>query len=213
LYPILRKVRHPSSRRGWPLAVLLLAALLVAACSAATTDAPALRATATARPTMTPHATQGQFSAALGRAIQTIDAATAAVMPTVSPSDTPADSASATPTVRAIHTPRATRTPKATAAPRSIDGLPVIAYDDLPREAHETIRLIERGGPFPYRQDGSTFQNRERLLPRKPGGYYREYTVETPGEDDRGARRIVVGEEGELYYTDDHYASFRRVMP
>jgi ribonuclease T1 len=115
-------------------------------------------------------------------------------------------------TASATATVRATRTPKATATPHSIDGLPVIAYDDLPREAHETLRLIERGGPFPYRQDGSTFQNRERLLPRKPGGYYREYTVETPGEDDRGARRIVAGEEGELYYTDDHYSSFRRVV-
>lgn len=203
MHPILHPLRHPILRRDTPVAltVLMLAALLLAACGAAATDTPAPRTT------LTPHATQGQFSAALGRAIQTIDAATAAAMPTVSPTDTPAASDSATPTVGA------SRTPKATAAPRSIDGLPVIAYDDLPREAHETIRLIERGGPFPYRQDGSTFQNRERLLPRKPGGYYREYTVETPGEDDRGARRIVAGEEGELYYTDDHYASFRRVMP
>ncbi len=217
---ILRTTRHPSRRRGGPLAlsVLLLAVLLLAACGAATTDtlvpqpgAPS-GATVTARTTATPRATQGQFSAALGRAIQTIDAATAAAPSTLSPSDAPSESDSATATVRPTRTPRAPRTPRATATPRSVDGLPVIAYDDLPREAHETIRLIERGGPFPYRQDGSTFQNRERLLPRRPGGYYREYTVETPGEDDRGARRIVAGEEGELYYTDDHYSSFRRVV-
>jgi ribonuclease T1 len=207
LHPIFRTIRHPFRRRGgFPaLVVLLLAVLLLAACGAAATDTPAPQPGAPARATATPRATQRQFSAALGRAIQTIDAATASAPSTISPSDMPAQSDSATATVRASSTPRAT--------PRSVDGLPVIAYDDLPREAHETLRLIERGGPFPYRQDGSTFQNRERLLPRKPGGYYREYTVETPGEDDRGARRIVAGEEGELYYTDDHYDSFRRVMP
>ena len=90
-------------------------------------------------------------------------------------------------------------------------GLPVIAFAKLPRQAQDTIRLIDRGGPFPYRQDGTVFQNRERLLPRHPSGYYREYTVVTPGESDRGARRIVAGAEGELYYTADHYASFKRV--
>jgi ribonuclease T1 len=71
--------------------------------------------------------------------------------------------------------------------------------------------LIEAGGPFPYRQDGATFQNREGLLPSEPAGYYREYTVETPGSEDRGARRIIAGKGGELYWTDDHYASFTRI--
>ena len=86
------------------------------------------------------------------------------------------------------------------------------SHADLPPEAIETLALIQRGGPFPYRKDGTTFQNRERLLPAKPRGYYREYTVETPGSDDRGARRIVTGGDPrrEYYYTDDHYESFRR---
>ena len=85
------------------------------------------------------------------------------------------------------------------------------ATASLPVEARETIRAIESGGPFAYDRDGVVFENRERLLPRQPRGYWREYTVSTPGSDDRGARRIVAGEGGELYYTDDHYASFRKV--
>jgi ribonuclease T1 len=90
---------------------------------------------------------------------------------------------------------------------------------ELPREARETLALIKRGGPFPYRKDGTVFQNRERRLPAKPRGYYREYTVRTPWERDRGARRIVAGKgetgdpatSGEYYYTDDHYETFRRI--
>lgn len=81
----------------------------------------------------------------------------------------------------------------------------------LPREARETLRLIERGGPFPHRQDGSVFGNREGRLPDKPRGYYREYTVDTPGLDHRGARRLVTGGQPPVvyYYSDDHYESFR----
>lgn len=109
--------------------------------------------------------------------------------------------------------PAAVSTARATPVPERIDGLPVITRDELPPEALVTIELIERDGPFPYRQDGAVFQNRERLLPRQPQGYYHEYTVETPGESDRGARRIVTGEGGEMYYTDDHYASFERIVP
>lgn len=90
-----------------------------------------------------------------------------------------------------------------------------IAVRDLPREARETLALIRAGGPFPYRKDGTTFQNRERLLPRQPRGYYTEYTVRTPGSRDRGARRIVAGGDprtsGEYWYTEDHYRSFRRI--
>lgn len=84
---------------------------------------------------------------------------------------------------------------------------------DLPPEAIVTLSLIERGGPFPYDRDGTTFQNRERLLPDRQRGYYREYTVETPGSRDRGARRIVTGGQPPevFYYTDDHYRSFRRL--
>ena len=100
----------------------------------------------------------------------------------------------------------------AATAPLPRSGLPAILYQDLPRQAQDTIRLIEQDGPFPFERDGITFQNREGLLPNEPRGYYREYTVITPGSRDRGARRIVAGAEGELYYTDDHYESFREVI-
>jgi ribonuclease T1 len=77
----------------------------------------------------------------------------------------------------------------------------------------EVLAAIEAGEPLPYSEDGQTFQNREGLLPDQPLGYYREYTVATPGSPDRGARRLVIGEGGETYYTDDHYASFTRIDP
>lgn len=85
----------------------------------------------------------------------------------------------------------------------------------LPPEAIDTLRLIERGGPFPYPRDGVTFQNREHRLPERPRGYYREYTVPTPGSPDRGARRIIAGGDPPevYYYTGDHYRSFRPVEP
>lgn len=82
----------------------------------------------------------------------------------------------------------------------------------LPAEARQTLRLIDRGGPFPYAKDGSVFGNFEGLLPAEKRGYYHEYTVPTPGSRDRGARRIVTGQGGEIYYTDDHYDSFRAVL-
>jgi ribonuclease T1 len=82
----------------------------------------------------------------------------------------------------------------------------------LPAEAHDVLQRIARGGPHEYRQDGGVFQNRERHLPSQPRGYYREYTNETPGSRDRGARRLVTGGDPpvEYFYTDDHYRSFRR---
>ena len=88
---------------------------------------------------------------------------------------------------------------------------------DLPPEARQTLQLIKQGGPFPHRRDGVVFGNFERLLPIKPRGYYREYTVPTPGSRDRGARRIVCGgerptEPEACYYTGDHYASFARIV-
>lgn len=83
---------------------------------------------------------------------------------------------------------------------------------DLPPEARHTIALIQKNGPFRYARDGAVFGNREGQLPTRRRGYYHEYTVETPGARDRGARRIVAGEGGELYYTGDHYRSFRRVI-
>ncbi len=91
-----------------------------------------------------------------------------------------------------------------------------VALSSLPPEAHRTLQLIKQGGPFPHpRKDGSTFGNFEKRLPQQPRGYYREYTVPTPGSRDRGARRIIAGNppatSGEYYYTDDHYRSFRRI--
>ncbi len=86
-----------------------------------------------------------------------------------------------------------------------------IAFSALPVEAQRTARLVREGGPFPYERDGVVFGNFERLLPRRERGYYREYTVPTPGVKHRGARRLVAGRGGELYYTSDHYASFSRV--
>jgi ribonuclease T1 len=88
-----------------------------------------------------------------------------------------------------------------------------IASGALPFEAQQTLRLIARGGPYPYERDGVVFGNFERALPRRERGYYREYTVKTPGVRHRGARRIIVGRDGELYYTEDHYRTFRRISP
>lgn len=90
-------------------------------------------------------------------------------------------------------------------------GLPTVPVEELPPEGRETLDLVDAGGPFPYRQDGATFYNREGLLPQQRRGYYREYTVETPGSDDRGARRVVVGEGGDRYWTEDHYRSFEEI--
>lgn len=110
--------------------------------------------------------------------------------------------------------PAAQRRSDADPQPPSVPPQPL--PDFLPPEAIETLGLIVRNGPFPYRQDGSVFQNRERRLPQQPRGYYREYTVKTPGSRDRGARRIVTGGEAgdglpvEYHYTADHYRSFRR---
>ncbi len=87
-----------------------------------------------------------------------------------------------------------------------------VSVVDLPAEARATLELIKKGGPFPYRKDGSIFGNRERNLPRQARGYYKEYTVKTPGAHNRGARRIVAGEVGEYYFTRDHYASFQRIL-
>jgi ribonuclease T1 len=87
---------------------------------------------------------------------------------------------------------------------------------ELPRQAQETYERIRQGGPFPFDKDGTVFGNRERLLPGARRGYYREYTVITPGSRDRGARRIVCGgpprAPHSCYYTADHYASFRKIV-
>ncbi|KGI77651.1 ribonuclease domain-containing protein [Oleiagrimonas soli] len=108
---------------------------------------------------------------------------------------------------RGVHAPAPSVTGASaptTAAPRALPAF-------LPPEARDTLDAIQRGGPFPYRQDGTVFGNRERLLPDRPRGYYHEYTVPTPGVGTRGARRIVTGGNPPdiYYYTDDHYRSFR----
>jgi ribonuclease T1 len=92
-------------------------------------------------------------------------------------------------------------------------GMATVTVADLPPEAAATLLLIAAGGPFPYRQDGVTFENRERLLPPRPTGFYREFTVPTPGSSDRGARRIITGANGERYWTADHYDSFAWITP
>ena len=91
--------------------------------------------------------------------------------------------------------------------------LPRVSLAQLPTEAADTVALIQAGGPFPYDRDGIVFENREGLLPAEASGYYHEYTVPTPGASDRGARRIIEGSGGELYWTDDHYRTFERISP
>jgi ribonuclease T1 len=104
----------------------------------------------------------------------------------------------------------------AKANPETVSTAP-ISLQELPKEGQETYRLILQGGPFRYEKDGVVFGNRERLLPKAERGFYREYTVRTPGEKSRGARRIVCGGEQpslpkQCYYTRDHYASFREIV-
>ncbi|MFN0298851.1 MAG: ribonuclease domain-containing protein [Burkholderiales bacterium] len=86
-----------------------------------------------------------------------------------------------------------------------------ISVADLPAEGRNTLALIKKGGPYPYQRDGVAFGNFEKLLPARPRGHYAEFTVPTPGAKTRGARRIVAGKDGEFFYTDDHYKSFKRV--
>ncbi len=88
-----------------------------------------------------------------------------------------------------------------------------ISVKALPPEARETLKLIEKGGPYPHDRDGIVFGNFEKRLPLKERGYYHEFTVRTPGVKHRGARRIVTGKGGESYYSDDHYKTFKRIVP
>jgi ribonuclease T1 len=98
-------------------------------------------------------------------------------------------------------------------APRSNKSIRSDEIDaaELPPEARHMLLLIQRGGLFPYAKDGTVFGNREGILPSRQRGYYHEYTVRTPGASDRGARRIIEGKNGEYYYTDDHYRTFKRI--
>ncbi|WP_406446746.1 ribonuclease [Streptomyces sp. NBC_01613] len=97
-------------------------------------------------------------------------------------------------------------------SPTGSRAMATVRESQLPAEARQTLALIDHGGPFPYARDGIVFGNFEGLLPKRQRGYYHEYTVPTPGSSDRGARRIVTGRADEIYYTDDHYNSFRAVL-
>ena len=130
-----------------------------------------------------------------------------------SSSESPSESPSPTHRLTETNTPSTEPTAVPSTSPAEgtdpASGLPVVRLADLPPEAARTVELIDAGGPFPEPEhDGGTFGNREELLPDQPYGYYREYTVPTPGAETRGARRIVAGRGGDLYWTADHYSSF-----
>ncbi|WP_405004476.1 ribonuclease [Kitasatospora purpeofusca] len=111
--------------------------------------------------------------------------------------------------------PSAPATPPATAAGAgwvpTDPALADVCRTRLPDQARDTLGLIAKGGPYPYRSDGIVFENRESRLPRKTSGYYHEFTVVTPGSGDRGARRVVTGDSGEQYWTADHYSTFQEI--
>ncbi len=117
-----------------------------------------------------------------------------------------------------VRDPAAPATSQGSGAPSQVpthappSDLPSVRLDELPPEAASTVDLIDSGGPFPFRQDGATFENREGLLPDRPEGHYREYTVPRPGNQGRGSVRIVAGADGELYWTADHYDSFAWIV-
>jgi ribonuclease T1 len=114
--------------------------------------------------------------------------------------------------VAAPSTPAIAASSAGLAPAAATSGLPTVPVSGLPPQAVRTLELIESGGPFPYRKDGAVFSNRERRLPSRPSGFYREYTVPKPGEDDRGPWRIVAGNDGSRFWTSDHYSSFREVV-
>jgi ribonuclease T1 len=132
------------------------------------------------------------------------------------PTQTQSPTGSASPSESPTHDYTETNTPVTEPSPQSgtdpVSGLPLVQLAALPPEAAGTVDLIDAGGPFPEDEDGGTFENREELLPDESLGYYAEYTVPTPGADDRGARRIVAGDDGELYWTGDHYRSLERIV-
>jgi ribonuclease T1 len=221
--------RIPGRRRkallggGALLPLLFLAALLVARCMspAPNTDGgipgSAVQASAVALPALTgvpatPNATglaAPADSATPTRAIRTAQPG-AGVASAGAASAVPARTATPTaPAAAGASLPSGVKI----ATPLPGERLATIAYGQLPSQARDVILLIAHNGPFKYTQDGVVFQNRETLLPRKAAGYYHEYTVQTPGSPDRGARRLITGAQNEMYYTDDHYASFRRVVP
>lgn len=143
----------------------------------------------------------------LGNSSETVDATATTISSTIT---TAASGAQPSTAETQTSEPTSTLAQELTAVPFS--DLDTIGLDELPPEAVDTINLILEGGPYPFSKDDGVFQNREGILPDFERGHYREYTVITPGSDDRGARRIVAGERGEIYYTADHYNSFREVL-
>jgi ribonuclease T1 len=229
-----RKTTNPtrsSQRRQTTIGGLILTVLIVLVTrwlnSGGNAILPTAIATATAQPAIvqlanTPVKTPTEQKQQ-ATSNQTYSAATQVTKPTATPvskkqakaTATPQATATIRPTVKAIAkaTLTATRRPTATSTPANPTrpgprGMATLRESELPKEARTTLRLIDEGGPFPYNQDGIVFQNREGILPRQARGYYHEYTVETPGSRDRGPRRIVTGDDGEFYYTEDHYDSF-----
>jgi ribonuclease T1 len=137
--------------------------------------------------------------------------------PVVRNTDKPSDSITRgrKPSPSEVRTPPAPTAPVASKAEHSADDktlkLSSIADEQQRQAVVEVAALIDKGGPFRYRKDGTAWENRERRLNKRPPGYYREYTVDTPGENDRGARRIIAGDDGDLYYTADHYRTFVQI--
>lgn len=127
-----------------------------------------------------------------------------------SPANTPG-SLGATPN-KSIASGRDSTSDTRLAPTRPTSTLDTIRVAQLPSQAVTTLEQIAAGGPFPYSKDGATFGNREGLLPKRKSGFYQEYTVITPGSSDRGAKRIVAGDDGTRYWTTDHYDSFREVI-
>ncbi|MGW1194544.1 ribonuclease domain-containing protein [Streptomyces sp. NPDC002536] len=117
-----------------------------------------------------------------------------------------------TPAVAAPHTAAVSAVASVQSASADVQSVGNVCYSQLPSQAHDTLNLIDQGGPFPYPRDGIVFSNREGALPAQSSGYYHEYTVITPGAPTRGTRRIITGQgDHEDYYTADHYASFAQV--
>lgn len=133
-----------------------------------------------------------------------------------SPSTTPSAPLTSSPlTPGSGSTPVATQPtvgPLSTGAQTPRSGLPTVGFAELPRPAQQVVGKIHAGGPFRYAKDGAVFSNRERLLPQRPRGYYHEYTVDKPGSADRGPWRIIAGDDGDLYWTQDHYDSFAQII-
>ncbi|MEV0191385.1 ribonuclease domain-containing protein [Kitasatospora purpeofusca] len=135
--------------------------------------------------------------------------AAASTAPVAPKPSAPLPSAPATPSATSPATPPATAA--GTGWVPTDPALADVCRTRLPDQARDTLGLIAKGGPYPYRSDGIVFENRESRLPRKTSGYYHEFTVVTPGSGDRGARRVVTGDSGEQYWTADHYATFQEI--